>query len=212
MAEKYLQQFIPFVDAIAKTFGNNCEVVLHDLSNPEKSIIRIANGHVTGRKVGGPITDLGLLLLAREKNNPKNDSLIGYHSTTRKGVELKSTTIFIRNSKGKIVGFLCINIDISPFIFMKNMVTEICKTSTLNKENESPEKFEPSVDSLINQLLRQAVEKCGKAVVHMKKEDKLEVIRALKEKELFHIKGSAKRISKELNVSLATIYKYLEET
>jgi predicted transcriptional regulator YheO len=45
----------------------------------------------------------------------------------------------------------------------------------------------------------------------MRKEDKLQIIRDLKENGLFLIKGSAKRVSQELNVSLATIYKYLEE-
>lgn len=43
---------------IAAEFGNDCEVVIHDLKTkePEHSIIYIVNGHVTGRNVGdGPI-------------------------------------------------------------------------------------------------------------------------------------------------------------
>ena len=42
---------------IASKFGPNCEVVVHDLAtnDPERSIVAIENGHVTGRKVGdGP--------------------------------------------------------------------------------------------------------------------------------------------------------------
>jgi predicted transcriptional regulator YheO len=64
---------------------------------------------------------------------------------------------------------------------------------------------------LINELLKQSIKKIGKPIVHMRKEDKLQIIRDLKENGLFLIKGSAKRVSQELNVSLATIYKYLEE-
>jgi predicted transcriptional regulator YheO len=45
----------------------------------------------------------------------------------------------------------------------------------------------------------------------MMKEDKLRVIKELKERGLFRIKGSNKRVSEELNVSLPTVYKYLEE-
>ena len=39
---------------IAAEFGNDCEVVIHDLKTkePEHSIIYIVNGHVTGRNVG----------------------------------------------------------------------------------------------------------------------------------------------------------------
>ena len=214
MSNRYLEQFFPLVDAIAETFGKNCEVVLHDLSKPEKSIIKIANGHVTGRIVGGPITDLGLLLFEREKKNKKNKPLVGYHTKTKKGTELKSTTIFVRNNKGKVLGCLCINIDITPYKSAKNALEEMCKTSIFsdtNGELESPEKFESSIDALINELLNQSIKKIGKPLGYMAKEDKLRIIRDLKEKGLFLIKGGAKRVSSELNVSLPTIYKYLEE-
>ena len=45
-------------DAIVGTFPRAFEVVVHDLSQPQKSIKYIA-GDVTQRKVGGPVTDLG---------------------------------------------------------------------------------------------------------------------------------------------------------
>jgi len=38
-------------DAVVKTFGRNCEVAVHDLSNLKKSLIHIA-GDVTKRKPG----------------------------------------------------------------------------------------------------------------------------------------------------------------
>jgi predicted transcriptional regulator YheO len=91
---------------------------------------------------------------------------------------------------------------------------EICETSILpdvDGEIESPEKFESNVDTLINELLEQSIKKIGKPLGYMTKEDKLHIIRDLKEKGLFLIKGAAKRISNELSVSLPTIYKYLEE-
>ena len=38
---------------IAAQFGSDCEVVVHDLSrHPDRCIVAIENGHVTGRKVG----------------------------------------------------------------------------------------------------------------------------------------------------------------
>ncbi len=43
------------VERIAHSFDRNCEVVHHDLRHPERSIVAISNGHVTKRKVGGPI-------------------------------------------------------------------------------------------------------------------------------------------------------------
>lgn len=212
MGRKYLERFIPIVDAIAGTFGRNCEVVLHDFSKPHRSIIKIANGHVTGREVGAPATDLILSLI--EKDGVTEDALIGYCTKTRRGAELKSSTAFIRNSAGGIVGALCINIDITPYASAKSALEELCLIPNAihgKGEAEFPEKFESSVDNLIKNLVEQALRKNGKPVVHMRKEDKLKIIRDLKERGFFLIKGAAKKLSEELHVSLATIYKYLEE-
>lgn len=210
MPNKYLKPFIPLVDAIAETFGKNCEVVLHDFSKPEKSIIKIAHGHVTGRDVGGPITDLSLLLLGGRKT----DSLVGYRTKAKKGNELKSTTVFIKDEKGEAVGCICINIDTTTIIATKNMLEEMYGTTNHNEiegENESPERFEPSIDNLINELIGSALKETAKPASYMDKQDKLLIIKNLKGKRLFLIKGAAKRVSNELNVSLSTIYKYLEE-
>jgi len=59
-------------------------------------------------------------------------------------------------------------------------------------EADSGEKFKSNVDHLINELLEHGIQKIGKPVVHITKEDKLEIIRDLKENGLFLIKGSAK--------------------
>jgi predicted transcriptional regulator YheO len=41
---KCIKPFISWVDALAETFGTHCEVVLHDLRNLDKSIVKIAHG------------------------------------------------------------------------------------------------------------------------------------------------------------------------
>jgi len=206
-----LKPFIPLVDVIAQTFGNNCEVVLHDFSKPHKSIIKIANSHITGRIIGDPATDL---ILSYINKNPQKDYLIGYRTKTRNGAELRSSTIFIRNNKKKIIGALCINIDITPFSIVMNLFEELCTTSLVSvedAENEYTEEFESNVDNLINELLKKSISKIGKPIIHMTKEDKLKIISDLKDKGHFLIKGTAKITAEKLNVSISTIYKYLEE-
>lgn len=211
---KYLKKIVPLVDAIAETFGKNCEVVLHDFRYPERSIVKIANGHVTGRTVGGPTTDLALRFLEGRKGKKDIDRIVGYRTLTPKGAELKSTTIFIRDDKGKAIGCLCINIDVTPCRSAKNFIDEICRIHPYPENGDIrdvPEKFDLSVDALIDESFREVMNKTGKPLAYMNKDDKLSVVRQLKDKGLFLIKGAAKRISKDLNVSLPTIYKYLEE-
>ena len=211
-SNKYITPFIPLVEALAETFGKNCEVVLHDFSKPHQSIVKIANGHVTGRRVGDPATDLILSFLG--KKGRKNESLVGYCTKTKRGDELKSTTVFVKNGKDKIVGALCININVTPYLSTKNLLEDLCLIPNRGfpeAEEQIDEKFEASVKNLIDDLLEKSIKGIGKPVVHMRKEDKLTILRDLKERGLFLIKGSAQRVSRELSVSLPTVYKYLEE-
>ena len=211
---KTIKQFIPWVDAIAATFGSNCEVVLHDLLNLDRAIVKIANGHITGRQAGAPITDMGLRLFEEDKISKKETALIGYRTKTKEGRELKSTTIFIRDEKDNAVGCLCINIDLTPYLATRNLVDQICQPispDNADPETESPEKFVSDVDSLMGQLIERAMNNANKPVISMSKEDKLQVMRDLKKSGFYMIKGSVKRLSGEWGVSVPTIYKYLEE-
>ena len=211
---KTIKEFIPWVDVLAEAFGSNCEVVLHDLLNLDRAIVKIANGHITGRQVSAPITDMGLRLFEEDKKNKKGTAMIGYRIKTKEGRELKSTTIFIRDIKGNAVGCLCINIDLTPYLATKNLIDQICQPinpDNAEAGNESPEKFVSDVDSLIEQLIEKAMINANKPIILMSKEDKLQVMRDLKKSGFFLIKGFVKRLSGEWGVSLPTIYKYLEE-
>lgn len=68
-----------FVKTIAEMFGKKCEVLIHDFRNPQHSIMAIENGHVTGRKIGDPITDLALSVWKKNGyENKKTDRIVNY--------------------------------------------------------------------------------------------------------------------------------------
>ena len=46
-----LKNYFPVADIIAGTFGPGCEVAVHDLEQPDRSVVYVA-GSVTGRKAG----------------------------------------------------------------------------------------------------------------------------------------------------------------
>lgn len=104
---------------IAAQFGSGCEVVVHDLSrHPDHSIVAIFNGHVTGRKVGDGASMWCWSSCAARTDHQR--PLVLSHQNRRDGKILKSSTIYIRNSRGKVAAILAINYDISRLMMVEN--------------------------------------------------------------------------------------------
>ncbi|HKJ86737.1 MAG TPA: PAS domain-containing protein, partial [Spirochaetia bacterium] len=88
------------------------EIVLHDISNLDRSIIAIENAHISGRRVGGSSTDLVLRIL-REQSFRERDFTPAYTSGSATGKFLNSGTYFIKH-EGELLGLLCTNTDLTP--------------------------------------------------------------------------------------------------
>jgi len=210
-----LANFIPAVKAIAKTFGPDCEVLLHDASNLENSVIAIENGYVTGRKVGSPMTDLGLYFLKSDlfKNT---DFIANYQTESKDGKKLKSSSIFIRDKQKKIIGFLCINYALNHLTEIRRKIDDFCAVNkdidkNIFNNEEKEEIFTDNLDDLLERVFIKAREKVGKPIEKMQKDDKLEIVRYLQKKGVFLVKGNIDKIANKLNVSRYTVYNYLSE-
>jgi predicted transcriptional regulator YheO len=208
MINPIIQKFVPLVDLLADLFGNNCEVVLHDIKNPERSIIKIRNGHITSRKRGGPITDLGLKMI--KDNKPET---ILYTEKTKEGRTLRCAGLVIRDESKKIAGYLCINLDISSSSIWdtQNQITH--SGSDRKGDFNHLEHFEMNIKSLIRANINEIMKNIysNKRFEELTKDEKLEILKRLNSKGIFLLKGAVKEIAEILSVSSVSIYKYLEE-
>lgn len=202
-----LKSYIPVVEGISKTFGRNCEVVLHDFSKMQSSIVAIENGHVTGRSVGSPMTEVGLQ--AVRKGNIK-DNIINYTGKSLEGRVLKSSTMFIKDENDKVLGCLCINFDLSELVVAKKVIDDITKTEVSETEKSSDESGNRVNDVLID-IVKNTLEEMGKPVAYMGKEEKVNIVKKLDNQGAFLIKGAIDYVAKVLCVSRYTIYNYLDE-
>jgi predicted transcriptional regulator YheO len=206
-----IQSLKSLVDGIAETFGSGCEVVLHDLRNLKKlnqSIVKIANGHVTGRGEGGPITDQGLRYL---KGGSTEDLLINYPSVTKTGRHLKSSTIVFRDEMGNPIAAVCINFDITDILNFTSFLQDIFAVKDKDQTKDAVETFQGDIGSTLDALIDEQIRKVGKAVPSMEKADKIKIVKELESQGFFLIKGAIKLIAGKLSVSKYTIYNYLEE-
>ncbi|HOM42633.1 MAG TPA: PAS domain-containing protein [Bacillota bacterium] len=204
-----LKGIIPLVDGIANTFGKNCEVVLHDIRNPQSSVIAIANGHITGRSIGSPMTEYGLATL---RSGQFDKAIVNYRKKTKDGRLLKSSSLFIKDENGKLIGFLCINYDISELTIARNIINNLTNIIEETDFSEEDECFGNTVNEMLSSIVNKALESVGKPVAFISKEEKVNIVQMLDEKGVFLIKGAIDYVAKVLCVSRYTVYNYLDET
>ena len=105
-----LQLFVPLVDFLAKILGPKTEVVLQNVRDFSHSVVAIANGNLSGRTIGSPATDLVRHIWQNHEYDQHN-YLTHYTSYTVQGHPMVSSTLFVRNSRRRVIDFLCINFD-----------------------------------------------------------------------------------------------------
>lgn len=204
-----LQSLIPIIEGLALTFGKNCEVVLHDVKNPQNSILSIYNGHISGRSVGGPMSEYGLATLKKAQFDKHK---INYLKKTPDGRILKSSLLYIKDEKGEVIGFLCINYDISEISIVKNILNDLIDINESDTNIDSQEEsFGNTINDVLSNIVNRTLDSMGKPVAFMSKEEKVNIVQILDDKGVFLVKGAVDYIAKVLCVSRYTIYNYLDE-
>ena len=209
------------VDALGSFFGKHCEVILHDLRHPERSVVAIANGSVTGRKIGSPliaapVQDKGIKALL-ENTGTSSEIISNYTSRTRDVRTLKSTSVIFRDSKGKAKAGLCINLDLTEFSIASKLLGDICGDHQAiehlspgidpRKEQSLPEDMALTIKGVIDD----AVSSIPQPVHRADKSYKIEALKIMRERGLFLMKGGIEYAAGALGVSRFTIYNYLKE-
>lgn len=194
---------------IAAQFGSNCEVVLHKVSEESTvhSIVAIENGHVTGRKVGdGPSH---VVLEQLKKGCLGQEDHLCYLTKTSDGRILKSSTMYIRDSQGKVAAILGINYDISAFTMAEAALKDLIAYGCEDSQRE-PERIAINVSELLDDLIHQSVKLIGKPAVMMTKEEKIRAIQFLNQRGAMLITKSGDKIAKYFGISKYTLYSYLD--
>ena len=193
--------------AIASQFGDCCETVVHDLrGDRDHTIVAIENGHVTHRHEGdGPSR---IVLEALKETDPeKLRDNAGYLMKTHDGRILKCSTVYIRDENGVPEGVFSINYDVTELLMAERAVESILQHKA---DRKMPERIPQSVNELLDDLIEQSVQRVGKPVAMMSKEDKIAAISFLNKAGAFLITRSGDKVSKHFGISKYTLYSYID--
>lgn len=191
---------------IARQFGEYCEVVVHSLEDIEKSIVAIENGQVTGRSIGGPMTDFALSIL-EQCDQDSGDVFGPYYTRSEGGHSLKSTTTFIKNTEGRPIGFLCMNFDTSaPFgALMESLLPALSGNQTVS------EHFPLTAKDLVDGSYTEIIEEMNRMTGISPTQKNKMVVEELYKRGIFHIKNGIDIVADKLGISRYTIYNYIRE-
>jgi predicted transcriptional regulator YheO len=211
---RILDKYKILVEFLAKVLGENCEVVLHSTDDFENSIVAIENGHLSGREVGGSLTDLALNIL-KDQEELENDYLTNYTGKTYAGKELKSSTYFIRDDNDKVRGMLCINIDVSKYVKVRDLLNSLIGSKhnieDANKNKDLSENFTSSIEELIDSMIENSIGSKSIPPNRMTAEEKKDITKKLDKRGVFLLKNSVSKVAKKLQTSEATVYRYLND-
>ncbi|NVO72477.1 helix-turn-helix transcriptional regulator [Photobacterium damselae] len=205
--KEILTSYFRLADTIADFIGPHSEVVIHSFENFEKSVVKIVNGHHTGRTLGSPITDLGLRMLsAYEKTGevtPKS-----YFTQSKDGSLLKSTTCILMGENNRPIGMFCINMNLSfPFPeIIKTLMPDMGHSTMAVSEN-----FSSCASDVIDHALDHAITEIENDVsINLKGRNKA-ITKLLFENGIFELKEATAIVSDRLGITRHAIYKYLRE-
>lgn len=202
-----LKSYEAVVDGIASLIGPFCEIVLHSLENLNTSAIKIANGENTGRQVGSPITDLALKMLKDIEGSERNFSR-SYFTRAKGGVLMKSITIAIRNGDNRVIGLLCINVNLdAPFA----QILQSFMPDQDAKEAASSVNFASDVEELVDQTVERTIEDINSDKTVSNNTKNRQIVMELYDKGIFDIKDSINRVADRLNISKHTVYLYIRQ-
>lgn len=197
--QNLLAQMQQVADGLGKTLAPFCEVVLHDLTQPEHAILAIHN-NLSGREVGAPATELGL---ARAADPAFEQVIANYPNTFPDGRLAKSTSIGIKDGEGKYVAALCLNVDLTVFRSLNTMLTQFGSVDTAAAVNET---MAPAGADAIRQRIDQFAARLGTTPRALKADERKALMRELKECGLSEVRRAMDIVAAYLNVSRATVY------
>lgn len=199
-----MQFFTQLLNMLSNHMPDTTEIVLHDLTGDyEHTIVDIRNGHITGRRIGDCGSNLGLEVL---RGTVEDGDRYNYVTHTKNGKILRTSSLYIRDDDGKVIGSICINNDITDTVRFEEFLHRYNRYEAADEK----EVFANHVGELLDHMIQQAQLNVGKMPDMMCKQDKLDFIRYLDEKGAFLITKAGEKICKALGISKFTLYSYLD--
>lgn len=194
-----IDQLDRIAEGLGQTFAPFCEVVVHDLRDPQHAIVAIHN-NLSGRAVGDPATELGLARIADPAYAPV---LANYPNRFADGRPAKSTSIGIKDAEGRYVAALCLNVDLTQF---RSLHSAIGQFMQMDAEAAPRESLDPAGADAIRARIDAYAARLATSPRALKGEARRALLQELKADGLLQLRHAMQTVAAHLGVSRATVY------
>lgn len=215
-----ISRFLPFLGQVV---GPEAEILLCDTEKILESVNPISDWGLPGK----PLGDVERALL-KEGAYRTTDYVSNYRALLPSCERLRSSTYFIKDADGELLGFLTVNIRVEALLHTRNLLDSLingCKLSTdrqeavpcqLREDNVQTqnlnryEEVNIAVEDIIQSVTDEHLQAFGVPADRLTPVERQQIVRDLDAHGVFLVKGSIKSVAAKLACSEPTVYRYLQ--
>lgn len=149
--------------------------------------------------MGDPATELGL---ARIADDEYPQILANYANRFADGRQAKSTSIGIKDSEGHYIAALCLNVDVTLFRSLTNMLEQFSALKT----DVVKESLDPSSAELLRERIDRFAVGLATTPQALRTDQRRALMQALRDEGYLDLRRSMETVAQHLGVSRATVY------
>lgn len=206
--EQILSVFQELMDFLEEVLGPDCELVLQDLRAP-MHIVDIRNAMDPARVPGGEVSDFARLVMAEPEKYNGIKFVTNYKGrNTGASDEVSTSTYIIRGGDEHILGMLCINSRLGPYLRLSEMLEGyIRRKSRINIGDGSyAGGVLVDVGKIVDDGMRHVADPGA-----LSPEAKKALVGNLSDRGIFLVRGAVAEVAARLDVSEQTVYRYMKE-
>ena len=210
-----LKKYIPLLEFLSHVLGPRSEIVLQDIGSGLTSSVVYIKNNLSGREIGAPATDF-LIKILREKGYEQQDFITNYQTMTASGLTLESSSFFIKDELGELIGMICINRDNAQLQTLEQLLTEGLAMIQREKVDKRPpqeitENFYLNADYVVEDTIQQLTNGRNLQNEPLLKREKIKIVEVLHDRGFFELKDAIVKVAQAFQMSEVSIYKYIQE-
>lgn len=216
--------YVSLMNFMSKAIGPDFEISLIDTRNGKNKIIAMSYGNISGRHIGDDDISPIIEKTIENKEYENSDYIANQLTYSRDGKPLRTSLFFIKDDKNNLDGIMCLNFDDSKYIEFGRKLLEICHPDDFISNRLKASRKEESVflgdvieqegekmklESTIENIVDEELSSIEIPLDRLTQEEKIEIVKKLDNIGIFMMKGSVAILSKKLDVSQASVYRYI---